>query len=245
MGAVTTPICRAIFFVTLGGSGASGQSPASDQSLMCGILIQVNKGDYLIFDASGQWQDGSSTSEPDGQAMSWADNFLNLTDLGVGRYEAKTSTPHWDALVGYIGPTDPSDPLFNPPERGSYASPVFQSRPYLREQAMRVFPVFPKYDPSRPHATHNVMQVKQAGRLWLTFNADAYSNYIVDNSGSVTVTVQRDSNSRPVTPDLKEACDAIGYIPGQLKVVEWVCKGANLLVGGSIIDTLKSTLPIP
>jgi hypothetical protein len=80
------------------------------------------------------------------------------------------------------------------------------------------------------------VQVEQAGRLWLTFNADAYSNYTVDNAGSVTVTVALDTNSRPPTPDLGSLCQIFNMIPAagfEFKVANVVCKLANQAVGGS------------
>jgi hypothetical protein len=90
----------------------------------------------------------------------------------------------------------------------------------VRPQAERVFPIFP------PGRTSNVVQVKQAGRLWLTFNADAYSNYTVDNSGLVTVIVAADTRWLQC-PDVGVVCKA--PLPTLFKAV---CVVANAFVGG-------------
>jgi hypothetical protein len=172
----------------------------------------VEVGDYLLFsNASGTWQDGTSVSGP-GSLKSWPDNFLNLYDLGVGAYQATTHTPYWDALVGYIG-----DPYSSPPpERGSYTNSA------VRPKAQRVFPVFPY------GGTSSFMKVTQRGCLWLAFNADAYSNYTVDNSGQVQVFIQPDHRWRP-NPDLGPLC--------QVSSDPWfqaICWVANQFVGGPI-----------
>lgn len=185
--------CVSPGFVGIIGPGGSFSAPGSN----CNVVIDVNVGDYLIFDADGTWQDGSSISGPGGSDKLWPHNFLNLSGFGVGPYEATTLTPYWDAVVGYIGDS--------PPGRGSYAYPQYTAA--VGEQAKWVFPVFP------PGEISSVVQVKQAGRLWLTFNADAYSNYTVDNWGEVTVFVERDSNSRPPTPDLESLCLIFDMIP--------------------------------
>jgi hypothetical protein len=207
----------------------------SGQFAICQVVFDVNAGDRLIFNANGTWQDGASTSGPGGSDKPGPDNFRNFSDFGLGPYEAREPTPHWDAVVGYIGPTDPSDPLYNPPARGSYASPQYTA--LVGERAKRVFPVFP------PGETSSVVQVKQAGRLWLTFNADAYSNYTIDNAGAVTVNVEKDTpNSRPPTPDLDSLCKIFGMIPEgglEFQVATVVCKVANKLVGGSSTGTAR------
>jgi hypothetical protein len=117
----------------------------------------LQPGHRLIFsDARGTWREGNTVSGPDGSTMPWADNFLNLADLGVGQYQATTRRPYWDALVGYIG--------YSPPPRGSYTNPA------VKPEAERVFPVFPEY------GTSSVVMVRESGCLYLAFNADAYSN---------------------------------------------------------------------
>jgi hypothetical protein len=178
-----------------------------------------------VFKATGQWQDGSSCAGPAGSATPWTDNFLNLTDIGkVTEYAAVTRAAYWDSLVGYIGPAGSS-----PPERGSYATP--NSTPSVQQEAMRVFPIFPP--PTTPTTCANVqtsavgvVHVKQAGQLWLIFNADAYSSYTYDNIGSVTVTVENDSGSPP-NPDLEPVCPAVGFVS---EVIELVCTAANQFV---------------
>jgi|RhiMetdeSRZDD1v2_1073273.scaffolds.fasta_scaffold368562_1 hypothetical protein len=170
----------------------------------------LQPGDYLIFsNASGTWRDGNTVSGPNGSTMPWPDNFLNHADLGVGPYQARTPKPYWDALVGYIGTL--------PPQRGSYTSMTVLS------EALRVFPVFPQ------GGTSSVFKLAESGCLFLAFNADAYSNYTVDNSGSVTVTVAADTNYRPPSPNLGPVCQ---YLPDPwFQAVCWV---GNLFVGGPI-----------
>lgn len=168
----------------------------------------LKPGDYLIFsNARGTWSEGNTVSGPQGPGTSWPDNFLNLTDLGVGRYEARTLTPYWDALVGYIG--DISSP---PPARGSYTSPN------VRPKAERVFPIFPH------GGTSSYWKIAEGGCLWLAFNADAYSDYTVDNSGEVEVGVEADTNWRPC-PEVAPVCE---HLPS-FKVI---CSIAKEFVGG-------------
>lgn len=169
----------------------------------------VEPGDYLLFsNASGTWGEGGGMYGPTGSPNPWTDNFLNLTDLGVGPYEAKTPTKYQDALVGYIGSS--------PPARGSYTSPN------VRPEAERVFPVFPV------GVTSSYLKVMERGCLWLAFNADAYSNYTVDNSGTVKVFIQPDTRWRP-KPDVAPVCQFVPEL--RVKVICWV---ANWIVGGSI-----------
>jgi len=145
-------------------------------------------------------------SGPDGSTKLWPDNFLNLTDLGVvGQFQAKTLTPYWNALVGYIGNS--------PPARGSYTNSA------VRPEAKRVFTVFPDYGNS------SVYMVTRSGCLYLAFNADAYSNYTVDNSGSVTVIVAADTLWRSC-PDVGLVCE---FAPEPLSSV---CDVADMFVNG-------------
>jgi hypothetical protein len=121
----------------------------------------VKAGALLTVTATGSWTDGSVTSGPNGAAKQSADNFFNLADLGACMYCAKTATSFWGALVGYIGTS--------PPAAGSYSSASILTK------AGKVFFVGAQYKASAPGT----------GRLWLNKNADAYSNYTVDNRGSV------------------------------------------------------------
>jgi hypothetical protein len=127
-----------------------------------GITVSTSRA--LVIAAKGTWTDGSSTSGPDGAAKLWPDNYFNLKDLGVCKYCARTMTAHWDALVGYIGS--------NPPAVGSYTS-----KSVLLE-AKKIFLVGGRY---------GVKGAPRDGTLWLNINADSYSAYTIDNSGSVNV----------------------------------------------------------
>jgi hypothetical protein len=183
-------------------------------------FLCVDQGDLLIFDASGTWTDGDNVSGPAGVEKFWPDNFLNLNDLGVGPYEATTHTPYHNALVGYLSTREPGPyglPSSSPPARGSYAYPTDPN--VVRLDAQRVFPVFPD------DVTPSYFQVMERGCLWLAFNADAYSNYTVDNSGQVEVTITHDSGWRPC-PDVGLVCN---FVPGLIGVV---CDVANQFVNG-------------
>lgn len=129
--------------------------------------ITLSAGDKLTVSATGSWSadptDGPTS--PDGYTQLSADNFLNLTDIGVCGGCATTQTPHWGALIGYIGN--------NPPAAGSYTSTS------ILPEAQKVFVVGSNYQASAP----------LAGELWLTFNDDAYSANTGDNAGQVTATV--------------------------------------------------------
>lgn len=183
----------------------SAQSDNSDGAWEFTHYCNLKAGDYLIFsNARGTWSEGNTVSGPQGPGTSWPDNFLNLTDIGVGRYQAKTLTPYWDALVGYIGSS--------PPARESYTSPK------VRPEAERVFPVFPH------GGTSSYWKVAEGGCLWLAFNADAYSNYTVDNSGEVVVDVQADTNWRPC-PEVAPVCESLPSFKG-------LCSIAKEFVGG-------------
>jgi hypothetical protein len=108
--------------------------------------IQVNVGDALTITATGAWTPGPPEYNmvgPDGSSMEWPDNFLNLVDIGACAYCATTPTPHWAALIGYIGE--------NPPGPGSYTS--YDVLP----EAMRIFVVGSSF------ITNSVL----AGTLWL------------------------------------------------------------------------------
>jgi hypothetical protein len=126
--------------------------------------IQVNVGDALTITATGAWTPGPpeyGMVGPDGSLIEWPDNFLNLADIGTCAYCATTPTPHWAALIGYIGE--------NPPGPGSYTS--YDVIP----EAMRIFVVGSNF------ITNSVL----GGTLWLNFNDAAYSSVTSDNSGEV------------------------------------------------------------
>ncbi|WP_433380838.1 hypothetical protein ACQPZX_16020 [Actinoplanes sp. CA-142083] len=124
--------------------------------------IDVTAGGSLEITAWGRWRDGAYESGPSGSGKAWPDNFFNLSDIGFCGVCARTMTPRWGALEGYVG--------YDPPAPGSYTSPAVFPR------ARKVFFVGAIYEASP----------QESGRLWLNKNADAYSNYTVDNSGSVT-----------------------------------------------------------
>lgn len=127
--------------------------------------LLVNAGDTISVTASGSWRPGASwpVVGPDGEVSPWRDNFLNLTD--VGNSIATTDTPHFAALIGYIGN--------NPPPFGSYTNPS------ILPDAQRVFLL----------GSNVTTSAAFQGPLWLNFNDDAYSGNTSDNSGSVTATV--------------------------------------------------------
>jgi hypothetical protein len=133
--------------------------------------IDVTPGGSLEITAWGRWRDGDSESGPNGADKAWPDNFFNLSDIGVCAVCARTMTPRWGALEGYIGSA--------PPAPGSYTSPA------ILPEARKVFFVGAIYE----SATGG------DGRLWLNKNADAYSNYTVDNSGSVTASIRASTPS--------------------------------------------------
>jgi hypothetical protein len=144
----------------------------------------------------------------------WPDNFLNTLEFGkVDPYGARNRMPYWDALVGYIGDS--------PPPRGSYAKPY---NPDVAAAAQQVFPVFPQL------GTLSVFVAQEDGYLFLAFNADAYSDYVADNEGSVTVSVTPDTGylQRLGTPDLASVCQVL---PGLL--LNAVCWAADQLTGGT------------
>jgi hypothetical protein len=146
--------------------------------------VDLHAGDVLTVTATGNWTDGSSVSGPDGASMLWGDNFLNLADLGQCSLCAFTKVGSWDALLGYIGDS--------PPQRGSYTSTS------VRPEAEKIFVVGSQYSQTAP----------RVGRLWLIFNADAYSNYTVDNGGSVTATIAVTPPTPPGGAGSPTACAA-------------------------------------
>jgi hypothetical protein len=100
---------------------------------------------------------------PAGSAISWPDNYFNLSDLGSP--VPHTMTGHWAALIGYIGS--------NPPAPGS-----FHSRSTLTE-AQKIFLVGRRFLGSAP----------RPGTLWLSINDDAYSGFRADNRGQVVASI--------------------------------------------------------
>lgn len=129
--------------------------------------VQVKAGVALKIEATGAWRPDSVTGPvgPDGAPQGWPDNFLNLDDLGACATCATTLTPHWAALVGYIGDT--------PPGPGSYTATS------VLPEAEKVFLVGSAYSNVAP----------RSGRLWLNFNDAAYSGNTADNSGQVTARI--------------------------------------------------------
>lgn len=56
--------------------------------------VDVSAGQQLEMINTAGWSEGNEpVSDADGSPKAWPDNFLNLTDLGVGPYEAQTLTP--------------------------------------------------------------------------------------------------------------------------------------------------------
>lgn len=130
-----------------------------------GIILGV--GTTLKISANGSWSADPAYgfTTPDGYTQQSADNFFNLSDLGACASCASTPMPNWGALIGYIGNT--------PPAAGSYTSTSVLS------DAQKVFVVGSSFQSN----------TKPAGKLWLTFNDDAYSGYTSDNAGQVTAIV--------------------------------------------------------
>lgn len=164
----------------------SVQVNADVQWVNTGIVLGT--GDRLTISATGSWSvgptDGSIVpadgfTTPDGFAHPYSDNFLNLADLGVCASCASTDTPHWGALIGYIGDS--------PPQAGSYTSAD------VLQEAQRVFFVGSAFRSSG----------LPTGTLWLAFNDDAYSANTSDNAGQViaTITLSSSQASTPTTDD--------------------------------------------
>jgi hypothetical protein len=130
--------------------------------------LNVTAGRALSVSASGSWTGGPPQTGmvgPDGSSTAWPDNFFDLQELGVCNFCAKIHTPHWEALVGYVG----SDP----PPPGSYTSTSALA------QGQRVFLVGSSFQGSAPGT----------GTLWLAMNDDAYSANGGDNAGQVSANV--------------------------------------------------------
>jgi hypothetical protein len=141
--------------------------PADAAWVDTGALIAAGAG--FTITASGSWTPGLPETGyvgPDGSATLWADNFLNIADIGVCAGCASSVTEGWGALVGYIGDS--------PPAPGSYAG----SSAVLAE-AESVFFV----------GSDLAETAWRTGELWLAMNDDAYSGNTSDNLGSVTVAI--------------------------------------------------------
>ena len=140
--------------------------------------LTVNIGDRILITATGSWTPGSGfgTWGPNGSTQLWPDNFLNLADIGVCAFCAKTLTPHFAGLIGYIGES--------PPPPGSY------TKASVLTEAKKVFFVGSNY----------TANVQLAGTLWLNFNDDAYSNFTIDNIGQVTAQITVQAADTPTTP---------------------------------------------
>jgi hypothetical protein len=130
--------------------------------------VQLNLGDHLAVTATGQWTPyaaGEPMVGPDG-GKPWWDTYLNLTDIGLCvTCTPKTDSPHWAALIGYIGNA--------PPAPGSYTSVA------ILPEAQKVFLV----------GSSLVTDTVYSGTLWLGFNDDAYSGSTGDNAGQVTAVI--------------------------------------------------------
>ncbi len=149
----------------------------SANTIWSNTALAVSQGDTITLSASGQWRpDTGQLVGPDGRAQPWPDNFLNLTDLGACASCATTNTPHYAALIAYIGSA--------PPAAGSYTSTA------VLPEAQKVFFVGSSYSSTAANT----------GQLWLGFNDDAYSGNTGDNSGTVTATVTTTSASVPTQP---------------------------------------------
>jgi hypothetical protein len=151
--------------IASGDPGGSVLVPATAQWVNTGILLKGE--DRLQITATGSWTPGSGfgTWGPDGSPQLWPDNFLDLQDIGSCAFCATTPTPHFAALIGYIGNA--------PPAPGSYTSTN------ILPEAQKVFFVGSNFDAT----------ITNIGTLWLNFNDDAYSNFTFDNAGQVTATV--------------------------------------------------------
>ena len=183
--------------------------------------ITLSAGDTLNVSATGSWSadptDGSTG--PDGYTQENADNFLNLTDIGVCSSCASTQTPHWGALIGYVGN--------NPPAAGSYTSTS------ILQEAQKVFVVGSSFNSA----------VNNTGTLWLNFNDDAYSANTGDNSGQVTATIN--VTSQPQIADLVVTKTVAAPAPNsqgdeadfQITVTN---KGPNTATNVSVTDNLPS-----
>lgn len=158
-------------------ASASVQTQVSSSVQWVNTGITLSVGETLMVSATGSWSTDVNLFPnvgPDGYTQQAADNFLNLTDLGACSTCASTQTPHWGALIGYIGN--------NPPAAGSYTSTS------ILPEAQKVFVVGSNFQSGAPFA----------GTLWLNFNDDAYSANTGDNAGQVTATVT-DTPTSPVT----------------------------------------------
>jgi hypothetical protein len=162
--------------------------------------LDVLTGDDIEVHAVGTWIDGSVTSGPDGSATPSPDNFLNLTDLGACRTCASTPTEGHGALIGYIGDS--------PPAAGSYTSTA------VRSEAEKVFYIGANFQGDAPND----------GRLWLNKNSDAYSGYTVDNTGSVTATIE---TAGPDQPPVTISRIPQGKAPNLVVLVHGCCTDEN------------------
>ena len=130
--------------------------------------LSVSPADVVDIAAQGSWTpDGVHFTGPDGfdSSLPSADNFFNLTDLGVCADCAPTKYGHWGMLISYTGSS--------PPGVGSYVSKA------VADRARLIDGVGSHLDGNWPYT----------GELWLAFNDDAYSGNTSDNSGQVTATI--------------------------------------------------------
>lgn len=132
--------------------------------------MTVEAGQVVSISASGDWNPGDPEQGligPDGSTIAWPDNFLNLDEIGVCASCAKVPTPHWAALVGYVGSA--------PPSPGSYAGSMD-----VLPEARKVFVA----------GSRSATVSSTPGTLWLAMNDDAYSGYTADNVSDVTATIE-------------------------------------------------------
>jgi pimeloyl-ACP methyl ester carboxylesterase len=185
MGSTSTlpPACSSVPSAPVTGPTPTAHGPSprstspSPKSLTGTVTIPANGGwvdtglslngtDSVNIQATGSWTpDGVNYTGPDGFGTSIlsADNYINLSDLGVCGTCATSMYPEWAALMSYTGSS--------PPQPGSYTSTAVAS------QARLVDYVGSKLTTANwPYK----------GELWLGINDDAYSAYTSDNSGQVT-----------------------------------------------------------
>lgn len=172
---------------------ASVVVPSTAQWVNTGLHVRA--GDQIRITASGSWYPGQPETAgvgPNGSSTAWADNFLNTTDLGVCAYCASHATPHWAALIGYIGS--------NPPGPGSYAgegagyssvesTPVESTPEAVAQYSVYVPPAYSEAQKVFFVGGNYHAYASSEGTLWLNFNDAAYSGVTSDNWGQVTASI--------------------------------------------------------
>jgi len=182
--------------------------------------LDVSTGDALVIVSAGTWTDGDSTTGPDGSTKQWPDNFFNLAEPGVCNYCAQRPAPHWGALIGYIGDA--------PPAAGSYTSAD------VLPEADKIFLIGANYSAQAP----------DTGRLWLNKNADAYSDYTVDNHGAIAADVTTFGLSAGGGSTAGQTGQPSQ--PGQTGIAGFYCLGGSTCMGQSPpAGTSSTNLPNP